>query len=82
LRKATVITSKYTTSKKLSAFLIIFGFVIFIIPFFQILGAILMLAGWIINIRTDRSKKQKTLWSIPLIVHLVLVSIIVILNHI
>ena len=47
-----------------------------------LLGAILMLAGWVINVRTDRSKKQKILWSIPIIAHLILVSIIVILNHI
>ena len=82
MRKTTVIPTKYTTSKKLSAYLIFFGYVIFIIPFFHIFGGILMLLGWIINIGTDRSNKKKLLWSIPLIGHLILVSIIIILNHI
>ena len=64
---------KISTSKKLSSWLIISGFVIFIIPYFQLLGIILLGLGFLINMRSDRTSKQKFSWSLPIFFHLLLV---------
>lgn len=59
-------------SKKISSWTIIFGSIIFIIPFFQILGLILLAIGTYINYKTERSKKQKIFWALPLILYSIL----------
>jgi uncharacterized membrane protein len=67
-------------SKRVSSLTIIIGCIIFIIPFFQILGLILLCIGTYLNYMTDRTKKQKTIWALPLILCSVLALVLVLVS--
>lgn len=64
-------------SKILSSYLNILGVIVFVIPFFQILGLSLILTGTAINWRSDRTRKEKLLWTIPIVLCLILTLTIV-----
>jgi hypothetical protein len=67
-------------SKRISSWVIIIGSIIFIIPFFQILGLILLGIGTYLNYKTNRTKKQKIIWALPLILCSVLGFVLVMVS--
>ena len=73
-------TVKTAKSHKFSSTLIIAGFLIFIIPYFQIPGAALLLIGSLMNVSSTRTRRQKVFWLLPLMTHVLLVASIVYLS--
>lgn len=55
------------TSRRLSAVLIVLGFAIFLVPFLQFPGAVLLFVGSFINAASDRPFWPKLLWLLPLL---------------
>ena len=68
---------KILRSKRLSSWLTILGFLIFLVPFFQIPGIASLSIGWIMNVKSDRAKRQKILWTLPIVIIVLLALYIV-----
>jgi hypothetical protein len=59
---------KIFSSKKFSSWIIILGFLLFFVPFFQLPAIVMLAIGTAVNYRSTRTKKQKLLWSVPFII--------------